>query len=256
MLPTRRRGDTLFAQYAFPPNELGYCGPPGGADPDGVAELAGQAREFDGAWPYLRALAAADGDADVLDYDVLDYDVVRNYWVGGALLQSVDPDILLGALRRAFTGQVTGLLDAVPAGRGSAHHSFHVFVVYPWVRFLDRDPATPLWVMQQCRIRSGTVESVDGDHVVLSSRSVTFDGDTLGLSPVAAERVRWRRDGASLIAAPQPGDRVAAHWDWVCAALTDDDVTALAAATQATLDVVNETRATINRERSGHEHLR
>jgi hypothetical protein len=243
------KGQALFGRYAYPPNELGYCGP---IDAGGTSSLATHAKEFDGAWPYLAAIADAVGTSDPLDEDV-----VGSYWVGGPALHRVEPADLLARLRTMFKGQVTGLLDTVPAtAQVLAHHSFHVFVVYPWARFLDRDPATPLWVMQQCRIRSGTVESVDGDHVVLSSRSVTFDGDTLGLSPVAAERVRWRRDGASLIAAPQPGDRVAAHWDWVCAALTDDDVTALAAATQATLDVVNETRATINRERSGHEHLR
>ena len=41
----------------------------------------------------------------------LDDDVVRNYWVGGPLLDKVDPDELLTRLRSAFTGQVTGLLD-------------------------------------------------------------------------------------------------------------------------------------------------
>ena len=60
-------------------------------------------------------------------------------------------------LKTAFTGQVTGMLDDVTAGTALAHHSFHVFVVYPWVRFLDRDPATPVRVMQACRVRWGTV---------------------------------------------------------------------------------------------------
>ena len=121
------------------------------------AELASHAREFDGAWPYLQAIADAAGIADPLDEDV-----VRNYWVGGPLLDKVDPAELLARLRTAFTGQVTGLLDDLPTGHALAHHSFHVFVVYPWVRFLDRDPTTPLRVMQDCRIRWGTVESVDG----------------------------------------------------------------------------------------------
>ena len=72
------------------------------------------------------------------------------------------PRQLLDRLRTAFKGQVTGLLDAVPAtAEVLAHHSFHVFVVYPWVRFLRRDAATAVRVMQDCRIRWGTVESVD-----------------------------------------------------------------------------------------------
>ena len=87
---------------------------------------------------------------------------------------------LLARLRTAFKGQVTGLLDAVPAtAEVLAHHSFHVFVVYPWVRFLRRDAATALRVMQDCRIRWGTVESVAGEHVVISSRPLQLDDGRL-----------------------------------------------------------------------------
>ncbi|RDH75154.1 hypothetical protein DVS77_27635 [Mycolicibacterium moriokaense] len=223
-------GRELFACYAYPPNELGYCGP---ADTS-QDQLASHAKDFDGAWPYLEAIADAAGIADPLDEDV-----VRNYWVGGALLDKVDPDDLLTRLRSAFAGQVTGMLDGVPAESALAHHSFHVFVVYPWVRFLDRDPTTPLQVMQDCRIRWGTVESVDGDHAVISSAPLTFGDGALGLGDARAERVRWRKQGASLTPAPQPGGIVAAHWDWVCTTLTDDDAQALLAATRKTLDLVN-----------------
>jgi len=38
------------------------------------------------------------------------------------------------------------------------------------------------------------------------------------------------------------GETVAAHWDWICGPLADADCAALAAATQATLDLVNTTR--------------
>src|SRR6478735_6504325 len=123
-------GHALFARYAYPPNELGYCGPT---------------------------------DPAVL---LRDEDVVRSYWVGSDLLLRVDPDGLLRRLRIAFGGQVTGLLPDLTDQRGVlAHHSFHVFAVYPWVRFLDRDPVIPLRVMQNCSIRWGTVESIAGEHV-------------------------------------------------------------------------------------------
>ena len=87
------------------------------------------AKEFDGAWPYLRAIADAVGSTDPLDAEV-----VRSYWVGGPPLDKVDSTDLLARLRKAFTGQVTGLLGDLPAtAQALAHHSFHVFVVYPWV---------------------------------------------------------------------------------------------------------------------------
>lgn len=228
-------GHETFACYAFPPNDLGYCGPADVAQ----TELATHAREFDGAWPYLQAIADA---ADVSD--PLDEEVVRTYWVGGPLLDKVDPAELLSRLRSAFAGQVTGLLEDLPHGTNAqAHHSFHVFAVYPWVRFLDRDPTTPLRVMQDCRIRSGRVESVDGEFAAISSRRLTYDDGKLALGDPVVERVRWSRDGASLVSAPVPGVTVAAHWDWVCGALSDDDAEALAEATRATLDLVNAARS-------------
>jgi hypothetical protein len=227
-------GYAAFARYAFPPNELGYCGP---ADVP-HSELGGHAREFDGAWPYLKAIADAVGVDDPLDAEV-----VHGYWVGGPALDRVDPAALLGRLRAAFTGQLTGLLADLPSTPNVlAHHSFHVFTVYPWVKFLDRDPATPVQVMQDCRIRWGTVDSLEDEHAVVLSRPLRYDDRMLRLGEPVAERVRWSKDGVSMIGAPAPGDTVSAHWDWVCATLSADDREALAAATQATLDLVNDAR--------------
>lgn len=241
-LPTQQlpAGYRLFARYAFPPNELGYCGPTGpAAQPgDNTAEFASHAREFDGAWPYLHSIAEAIGA------DPLDAEVVRGYWVGGTLLDRVDPGILLAQLRAAFQGQVTGALDTVSApwttaGAVLAHHSFHVFVVYPWIRFLDRDPDTSLHVLQNCRIRWGTVAAVDNEHVVVESCPLVLDDRRLTIGAPVTERVRWSRDGKSLTNMPAPGDIVSAHWDWVCDTLTPGEATALADATRATLDLVN-----------------
>ena len=227
-------GHVLFARYAFPPNELGYCGPADTAPP----ELASHATEFDGAWPYLRAIADAAEIGDPLDEEV-----VRSYWVGGPLLDKVDPAVLLTELRTSFKGQVTGLLGDLVAPEGAlAHHSFHVFVVYPWVRFLDRDQNTALQVMQDCRIRWGTVESVAGEQVVITSRPLSFDAGVLALGDPETERVNWSKGGVSLAPAPEPGATVSAHWDWVCATLTDDESAALESATRATLDLVNAAR--------------
>ena len=227
-------GHETFASFAYPPNELGYCGPADAAH----TELASHAREFDGAWPYLQAIADAAGVSDPLDEDV-----VRSYWVGGPLLDKVDPAELLSRLRSAFTGQVTGLLEDLPGrSHALAHHSFHVFVVYPWVRFLDRDPSTPLRVMQDCRIRWGTVDSVADEHAEIVSRPLSFDSGALALGDPRVETVRWSKDGDSLAPPPTPGETVSAHWDWVCAVLSDADAGALADATQATLDLVNAAR--------------
>jgi Family of unknown function (DUF6390) len=244
---TLSTGRALFAQYAYPPNELGYCGP---ADGGGTSGLASHAQEFDGAWPYLAAIAEAVGASDPLDEDV-----VSSYWVGGPALRKVDPTGLLTQLRTSFKGQVTGLLDAVhPVPAVLAHHSFHVFVVYPWVRFLDRDPATALSVMQDCRIRWGTVESIDGEHAVITCSPLTFDGGVLALGEPKPERVSWSKDGVSLAPAPAPGSVVSAHWDWVCGTLSDEEGAALESATRATLELVNTARSESVSATAGSEH--
>ncbi|AKK26915.1 DUF6390 family protein [Mycobacterium sp. EPa45] len=238
-LPTSRNGWELFARFAFPPNELGYCGPPDATvllPGRGYDEISGHAQGFDGAWTYLEEIAAAAGISDPLHAEV-----VRSYWVGGPLLDAVDPATLTRRLRTAFARQPTGLLDEVHE-HGLAHHSFHVFVVYPWVRFLDGDPTTPLRILQACRIRWGLVESVDDEHVVLVSQPLGFDGRRLLLGDPKPETVRWRRGDVTLAPPPSPGDTVAAHWDWICGQLSSEEAAALAEATVSILELVNSVR--------------
>ncbi len=229
---TGEDGRTVFGRYAYPPNELGYCGPPDGG---GTSGLAAHAREFDGAWPYLTAIAEAVGASDALDDEV-----VRSYWIGGRALSKVDPDHLLARLRASFTGQVTGMLDTVASTSDVlAHHSFHVFVVYPWVKFLGRDAATAVGVMQACRIRWGTVTSVTGDRAEIASRPLQYEDGRLVLGEPRSERIAWKRRGLSLVSVPRSGAIVSAHWDWICGILTDEEADDLKAATQTTLDLVN-----------------
>lgn len=139
---------------------------------------------------------------------------------------------------------MTGLLADLDGPEGIlAHHSFHVFVVYPWIRFLARDPTTPLRVMQNCRIRWGTIESVDDEQVSILSRPLILAESELRLGRPTVERVRWTSDGTALAPRPALGELVSAHWDWVCGVLTEDQASELGRATQATLDLVNRTRA-------------
>jgi hypothetical protein len=111
--------------------------------------------------------------------------------------------------------------------------------VYPWVRFLDRDTATALRVMQACRIRWGVVESVDGDAATMTSRPLRYTDGALALGDPRTDSVPWRRDGLSLMPTPMPGSFVAAHWDWICGPLSVEQSAALESATHETIDLVN-----------------
>jgi hypothetical protein len=234
-------GDVLFARYAFPPNELGYCGP---ADADVLLrhatsgrepadEIARRARLFDGAWVYLEEIAAAAGIADPMDARV-----VEAYWIGNELLDAVDPDAFLATLRGRFAGQIVGPTAVrwrtMSPAHALAHHGFHVFAVYPWVTLLDARAATALSILDSCRIRWGTVLGVDGARARIRSRPLTWDGHRLGLGAERVEAVRWTADGPASSPAsgpPAPGDTVSCHWDWVCDRLTPEQVDQLAART-------------------------
>jgi hypothetical protein len=214
------QGALLFARYAYPPNELGYCGPVGASallQPDSAAEIERRARQFEGAWCYLEFIAESTGIADPLDPRV-----VEAYWLGNDLLHQVDPGALVDRLLDRFRGQTGGTWREA-SDRAIAHHSFQVFEVYPWARLLlaNGNP-TALSVLDQCRIRTGRVVNVEGEAATVHSRPLVWDGSELTSGPIRQEVVRWSADGRSLIDRLCPGDRVALHWDWVCDLLTEE----------------------------------
>lgn len=221
------QGAVLFAQYAYPPNELGYCGPDGAAAmlaPGAAAVIERRARQFEGAWSYLEMIAESAGIADPLDERV-----VEAYWVGNDLLDAVDPAALVERLEDRFRGQVGGTWRTA-AGRASAHHSFQVFEVYPWAGLLRENghPAA-VTVLDQCRIRTGQVRSVSAEQAVVVSRPLVWDGTSLASGAALEETVRWSVGGRALVPSPAPGDTVALHWDWVCDVLAPAQVAAVEA---------------------------
>ncbi|WP_092808461.1 DUF6390 family protein [Rhodococcus globerulus] len=235
-------GPALFARYAYPPNELGYCG---ADDPSALLRQAagtvteqdrGRAQQFDGAWPYLEALARAAGVDDPLDPRV-----IEAYWLGGSLLDSVNSEELVAHLRHEFgTRNDGGLLpDLDGRDRALAHHSFHVLAVYPWVRLLRKHGAVPLSILQNCRIRWGEVREIGDEYAEVESSPLAFDGNRLTRGPNEIEQVRWNVDGIPLAPAPVRGNVVALHWDWLCDSISVKQAEALDHAEEAALEIVN-----------------
>ena len=74
----------------------------------------------------------------------------------------------------------------------------------------------PLHVLDQCRIRWGRIEVVEGDRVAVRSRALTWSGGQLMLGEPCRE-VAWAAiGGAAFVADLAPGDWIALHGDWVC----------------------------------------
>ncbi|NMO52296.1 hypothetical protein HH310_13950 [Actinoplanes sp. TBRC 11911] len=219
----------LFARYAYPPNELGYCGPPGAGAMlrASAGEIARRARDFDGAWAYLEFLAGVAGVDDPLDERV-----VEAYWIGNPLIDDGPPARLVEFLRPRFAGQVGGTWNDA-ADRAVAHHSFHVFEVYPWATLLRRTGnPTAASVLDRCRIRTGVVRAVHGEAATVQCRPLVWDGGTLAAGPPRAEEVRSLRSGL------RAGDRVALHWDWICDVLDDDQAARIEAQERRQLTLV------------------
>ena len=181
-------GTALFARYADAPNALGYCGPPEGIGTPEQAEIRASARRFSGVWPYLQVLARLIGTADPLDARL-----VEAYWLGrdlGRRPRGVRPGAPGRA--RAEGGRYWTHLTPDLLAEAAPDHGFHVFGVYPWSRLSSVGPQ-PLFVLDSCRIRWGTVVALD--PLTVSSPRLTWDGTALGLGEPTAARSKetgWR----------------------------------------------------------------
>jgi len=238
-------GPVLFARYAYPPNQLGYCGPADSAEllgtaAEGVdlATLSHLATGFSGAWPYLELIAKCNGIANPLDARV-----VEAYWVGNDLLDRVPAEALLASLGDRFESRAGPrfgpVASAVPLG-GVCQHSFHVFAVYPWLGLLRVGmEGPPLTVLDRCRIRWGRVQAVTGDLVTVRNRVLAFESSRLVLGPEQVEEVRRSVDGVGLAPEVVAGDTVSLHWDWVCDLLSPAALARLRRCTATNLAAVN-----------------
>lgn len=213
-------GLQLFARYAYPPNERGYCGPDdhralleyrtaGVADP-GLENLA---KTFHGPWPYLKLMAERTGAGHPFSRRV-----VEAYWVGNHLLDAVGTSDFGHAIEDRFRPRVgsrwAAMAEAIPWG--IPHHSFHVFVTYPWVGLLDSGRGEPLHILDRCRIRWGRVEAVMGDRAVVQSRPLEWDGKQLSLGAPRPETAILSVGGMGFTDPLEAGDWVSLHWEWVC----------------------------------------
>jgi hypothetical protein len=217
-------GSLLFARYAWPPNERGYCGPPDSS----LVDIGARAQLFDGAWSYLEYLASVVGVDDPLDVRV-----VEAYWVGNDLLLSASSAALVAFLADRFRGQLGGTWRSAST-RAVPHHSFQVFEVYPWAGILAKTGhPQALSVLQDCRIRTGTVLSVADGTAAVSSAPLVWDGSRLSIGPLRHESVRW----SAPLPAPVPGDLVSLHWDWICDTITPAQAASIAARERPYLSV-------------------
>lgn len=241
-------GALLFGRYAFPPNQLGYCGPPdhealldyvaaGHAD-DGLVELE---RRFEGAYPYLRLIADANGLADTFDERV-----VEAYWIGNACLDAVEAGPFHDSMRERFAARMRNDQWRWLAGKmglnARPHHNFHVFEIYTRAGLMnDERAAVAIETMDSCRISWGKVLVVEGDRLVIERRPLVLAEGKLALGAPVATSVTSQDQGRALAGRAVPGDVVSVHWSWACERLDRARLARLEAHTARCLAMASET---------------
>lgn len=242
------KGALLFGRYAFPPNQLGYCGPPDhqalldyvaqDAPDKGLLELE---RRFEGAYPYLVLIAHANGIADPFDERVVDA-----YWVGNKLLNQVEPGGFRDSLQERFGPRMDGRSFhwlTTKLGHGARpHHNFHVFDVYVRAGLMkDERAPVALGLMDSCRVSWGKVVGFDGDHLLVERAPLVLVDGKLALGQPVVTRVTRQSGGQGFVGEAVVGSVVSIHWNWACDVFTPDAQRRLEQATQSCLRIANET---------------
>ena len=241
-------GALLFGRYAFPPNRLGYCGPndhqalfeyvTSGTSDGGLLDLE---RRFDGAYPYLRLIAQANGIADPFDRRV-----VEAYWIGNALLEGVEASPFYQSLKERFgnrmdTRTFSWLTSELEHG-ARPHHNFHVFDIYRRAGLMrDRGANIALDRMDRCRISWGEVVAAEGAELVLRRPALTLVNNKLALAEPETIRIARQIEGRGFADGARVGDTVSIHWDWVCEVLSPSALARLQRSTRRAMAQANAT---------------
>lgn len=241
-------GALLFGRYAFPPNRLGYCGP---NDSQALLEYVSERRtdqglvelerRFEGAYPYLKLIALANGIADPLDRRV-----VEAYWIGNACLEKVDPASFYGSLEERFKPRMGPSTFAWMTGKlelgAKPHHNFHVFDVYVRAGLMnDARAAIALETMDSCRISWGKVVSTDGAELVVERAPLVLHEGKLAIGEPEVKRVMRQIDGRGFADNVQPGQFVSIHWNWTCEVLSASALRRLQRSTRRAIALANTT---------------
>ena len=226
-----RRMPSATAEAGSEPRTLLEYGDAQASD-RGLSELA---RTFDGAWPYLQLIAAANRiDSASTPESWTRTGSATGCWTTSARAPSRDTS----RTGSAAVSDGAGRTSSTRSQRRRPHHcstSSRLPVARPHATGIVDEP---LCVLDQCRTTPGRVLAVDGDRAEVShpfspGAGASFDG------PVVAREVRRRADGLAFAETLQSGDWVSLHWDFVCERMTSSRARRLLDATVQALNAVN-----------------
>lgn len=221
------------SRYAFGPNRLHYCGPDKSSEikdyiddetsDGGLTQLLTQ---FETLYPYLVHIATANHIRDPLDARV-----VEAYWIGNSLLDAVEKKDFylhlrdgLGLKNKLGTKNFSIVEEKIEQG-AVPHHSFHVLDVWKRTGHVERDHT--LESMDACRISWGTVESISGPFVTISSEPLLYISGKLLLGAPTTRKLTRLLEAEYDIEQLKVGNIVSIHWGVICEILTPKQVASL-----------------------------
>lgn len=240
-------GVLVCARYAFAPNFYHYCGPETHgdlgeylkrdlSDPGLVAHLT----RFETLYPYLQAIAFANGIKDPLNQRV-----VQAYWIGNELLERIDEKSTYEALvmgqklpKKVMHKEMQWLLPKIDKN-ARLHHSFHVFNIFTRTGHHKVKQTTE--TMDSCRISWGRIATSDKQQATsfsINSQKLVYEKGKLRLVPAMKEVININEKLGERL---KPGDWVSCHWGFLCDKLSEVAVKHLEGYTRHHLKLANET---------------
>ncbi len=214
------------SRYSFGPNRLHYCGPDANAEMKDLIEnenydlhLKHLLQQFKTLHPYLLHIAQANNIRDPFDARV-----VEAYWLGNELLETVKQRALHRLLiEDLHINDMIGNKDfswlEEKIGQGAVpHHSFHVFNI--WRRTGNADVAHTISSMDECRVSSGVVTSVNGPKITVSTEPLVYVGGKFALGALTEKVLTRQLEAEYDIEQIKPGEIVSIHWGVPCEIIT------------------------------------
>ncbi len=257
-VPAKDAGELLYAKHAFPPNNLGYCGP----DARGkiLDYLHGSSAEsllpfltrFEAAYPFVKMIAKSTG------MKPFDHRVTEAYWLGNSLLNQVPPPNFFEfthkdlALSRGMAGKKGGmgkeeakLLFRKLGSLAKPHHTFYVLNMYAKAGEKSESKEKLLQLLDSCRISWGKVLEVKRDTLIVERSSLVEmeDDRLLTLAPPKEKEVGYDPEIRPFNTIRR-GDWVSLHWNFASEKLTSFQLRNLKYFTALDLKATNRSVAT------------
>jgi Family of unknown function (DUF6390) len=220
-------GELLHAKHAFPPNNLGYCGPDvrgkiqeylhSQSDSEDVRPIL---TRFEAAYPFVRMIAKSTGRKP------FDYEVAEAYWLGNDLLDKVQTreffefahQSLSPTRKKAGKNNGAGKQEAKAVFRklGSMarpHHTFYVLGLYARTSEMPETGPKLIELMDSCRISWGKVLEVKRESLIVERPSLVMKQGNLSLSSPQKKEVQYDPE-IPPFSGIKRGDWVSLHWNF------------------------------------------